>query len=219
MLLSVLTRKGKVPRHNFHPPRSRLAKRRQISVGGSLRARSPDPAQLSSLREPGTQDPTGPQAPQATQTARARSHRLCPTQTTVAMRSQRRAWGRGSPPHQGLGPASGRSWWGLWSPAGHTPSLFPGSPSSPANPRPGELEGPGEKARICLLPNSPPEDHHSGDPWLDAPPPVAHWQLLVWGGAHCSTDQWLNGPSNVRPLTAASLGRGPLCRPMAEHDL
>ena len=43
-----------------------LPKRRQISVGDSLRARSPDPAQLSSLRESGAQNPTGPQAPQAT---------------------------------------------------------------------------------------------------------------------------------------------------------
>ena len=43
-----------------------LPKRRHISVGGSLRARSPDPAQLSSLWESGAQNPTGPQAPQAT---------------------------------------------------------------------------------------------------------------------------------------------------------
>ena len=37
-------------------------------AGGSIRARPRDPAQLSSLREPGAQDPKGPQAPQATQT-------------------------------------------------------------------------------------------------------------------------------------------------------
>ena len=55
MLFSVLTRKSKVPRHNLHPPGPVLAKRRQISGGSSLRARFPHPAQLSSLREPGTQ--------------------------------------------------------------------------------------------------------------------------------------------------------------------
>ena len=34
----------------------------QISAGGTLRARPPGPAQPTSLREPGTQDPAGPQA-------------------------------------------------------------------------------------------------------------------------------------------------------------
>ena len=90
MLFSVLTRKGEVPRLNFHPPRSRpwlrgggpctgwvtlpgrvrpapslgaqARVRRQISAGGALRARSPDPTQPSSLREPGAQDPAGPWA-------------------------------------------------------------------------------------------------------------------------------------------------------------
>ena len=36
-----------------------LSKRRQVSAGSFLGARFPDPAQLSSLREPGVQDPTG----------------------------------------------------------------------------------------------------------------------------------------------------------------
>ena len=160
--------------------------KRQISVGGSLRARSPDPAQLSLLREPGTQDPTGPQAPQATQMVGARSPRLCSMQTSAAIRSQRKGWGRGS---QGLGLASGWFWRGLWSPAGHTPSLFPGSPRSPAGPRPGELAGPREKAGICLLAHSPPDN------------------LLTVGLI----------PSNGCSLTVARLGAGPLQRrPMAE---
>ena len=67
-----------------------LPKRRQISVGGSLRARSPDPAQLSWLRKPGAQDPSGPQASQATQTGACEgetmSHRLQPRQTGHLMR-------------------------------------------------------------------------------------------------------------------------------------
>ena len=40
------------------------------------------------------------------------------------------------------------------------PSLFSGPPSSPAGPRPGELEGLGEKARVHLLPYAP-QNHHS----------------------------------------------------------
>lgn len=38
-------------------------------------------------------------------------------------------------------------------------SLFPGPLSSLAGPRRGKLEG--EKAGVCLLPPSPPDDHHS----------------------------------------------------------
>ena len=45
-----------------------LAKRKQVSVGSSLRARSPAPDQLSLPREPGAQGPTRPQALQATHT-------------------------------------------------------------------------------------------------------------------------------------------------------
>ena len=49
-------KKGKGPKTQLSPSRvSVLAKRRQISVGSSLRARFPDSAQLSSLKEPGTQ--------------------------------------------------------------------------------------------------------------------------------------------------------------------
>ena len=56
------------PASSLGPPASAQARlRRQISAGGTLRARPPDPAQLSSLRKPGTQEPAGPRAPQATQ--------------------------------------------------------------------------------------------------------------------------------------------------------
>ena len=160
MLLSVLTRNGQGPKAQLSPAEVQvLAKRRgslqgpvtlprsvhpaprlgppasaqawlkrQISAGGSLRARSPEPAQPSSPREPGAQDPTGPQAPQAAQTAGARSCRLRPRQMASAIRSQ----------------------------------------------RPGELEGPREKAEIRLLPHSPPDDHRSADHWLNSPLMAAH---------------------------------------------
>ena len=98
-----------------------LARRRQISAGSSLRAKSPKSSQLSSLREPGTQDPAGPQTPQAASTAGTRSRRLQPRQTATAIRSQRRGWGGDSPPIQSLSLVSGRPWRELWSPAGHSP--------------------------------------------------------------------------------------------------
>ena len=162
MLFSVLTRKDKVPRFNFSPPRSRPWLRgggslrrpvtlpesirpapslglpagaqaqlsRQISAGGALSARSPDHAQPSSLREPGAQEPAGPQAPQATQTG-AGSRGLRPMETAAGIRPQRWEWGRGSLLLQGLSPASGRPWRGLWSSAGHVPSLSLGLPAQP----------------------------------------------------------------------------------------
>ena len=68
MFFSVLVRKSEVPRLNSHPWRSRPGWE-EISAGVSLRGRSPDSAQLASLREPDAQDQTGPQAPQAAQIA------------------------------------------------------------------------------------------------------------------------------------------------------
>ena len=55
------------------------------------------------------------------------------------------------------------------------PACSLGPRSSPASPRPGELEGPGEKAGICHLPHSPPDDHQYADAWLkNAPLTIAH---------------------------------------------
>ena len=78
MLFSVLTRKGKVPRHNFHPSKvSVLAKKWQISAGGSLRG-PPDPVQLSSLRKPSDQTnwPIGSSGHPSKAGGATRSHRL-----------------------------------------------------------------------------------------------------------------------------------------------
>lgn len=55
---------GRACRAAFHSPEvSPWLERRQRSVGSALSTRSPYPAQLSSLEEPGAQDPAGPQAP------------------------------------------------------------------------------------------------------------------------------------------------------------
>ena len=55
MLFSVLTREGKVSRHNFTLKCPIPVKQKQILVGSSFRARFPHSAQLSSLMESGTQ--------------------------------------------------------------------------------------------------------------------------------------------------------------------
>ena len=86
-------KKGQDPNPQLSPSEVQvLAKTKQRSAGGVFRARFPDAVQLSSLREPGAQDSPDPQAPQATQTAGARSPRLHLMQT-AAIRSQRWGWG------------------------------------------------------------------------------------------------------------------------------
>ena len=152
-----------------------LAERRQISAGSSLKVRSPEPAQLSSLRDPGAHDSTGPQALQGAQTVGGRLH---PVRTAAAIRWWE--WQTGSPPPQGLGPTSGQLWWGLWIPAGHVPQFIPWAPRSLTDLRPDELEAPrrrpGSTSYLTL-----PDDHHSADHWLNHPLMVTHWQLITWG--------------------------------------
>ena len=60
-----------------HPTSAQTLVKRQISAGGTHSVRPPDPAQPSSLREPGAQDPVSPQAPRVVQMG-AGSHRLGP---------------------------------------------------------------------------------------------------------------------------------------------
>ena len=47
------------------PPSAQAWLKRQVSGSSTFHARSPDPAQLPSLREQGARDPAGPQSPQA----------------------------------------------------------------------------------------------------------------------------------------------------------
>ena len=70
-VISVLTKKGQVPRQLTPSKVPVRAKRRQNSAGSSLRAKSPDPGLLSSLREPGAQ-PSWPSGSSGLQTGRAR---------------------------------------------------------------------------------------------------------------------------------------------------
>lgn len=106
-----------------------LAERRQSLASSSLRARSPDPIQPSSLREPGAQDPKVSWVRSSGSLGQPhggdRSHRLCPRQTATAIRLQRQGLGRGLLPPQGLSLVSGKPWPGLQSLAGHRSCLSP----------------------------------------------------------------------------------------------
>ena len=78
-MLFCFYKKGQGPKAHLSPSKVQvLAKRRQISAGCSFKARSPNPAQLSLLRELDAQDPVGPQAPQAARMVGARSQGSLP---------------------------------------------------------------------------------------------------------------------------------------------
>lgn len=201
MLFSVLTRKDKISRLNFYPPRSiswlrrgvgvrsllgpvslprslrpapslgpptstQAGLRRQISAGGALGARSPDPVQLSSLRQLGAQDPTGFQSPQALQTAGGQVPHTAARQTAAALRSQCGDWGD---LHCGLSawPGQRAALARAVEPSRTEPLACPPTPSTGL--RPGEQEGSGVKAGVRLLPPSLPDYHHSPDRWPNRP--------------------------------------------------
>lgn len=66
-----------------------LAKRRQSSAGSSLRARSPDPPHLSSLKEPGAQPKWPLSLLRTPQGGETRSHGQQPRLTAIATGSKR----------------------------------------------------------------------------------------------------------------------------------
>ena len=116
-----------------------------------------------------------PWAPQATQVAGTRSCRLWPRERGRC--PYRQGWGRGSPSPQSLGRASRWSWWGLWSPTGHSPPPLSPSRSLVSWRAPGRRLESVSYLTLCL-----PGDHHSIDCWLTAEPlTVTHWQLVAWG--------------------------------------
>ena len=153
-----------------------LAKRRQISTDGSLRARSPDsPAVIAEgARLPG--DPTGPQGPQVSWTAGTRSHRLRPMQTAMAIKSQR------GEIHRRL-----KTWWAAkWAalptvpePSRTQSQLVPCAPQFSCWLRPGEIESPRERATSYLILHLRTNTSLKVD-WI-APLMVAHLQPLSWG--------------------------------------
>ena len=76
------------------PPSSAQAwLKRQISAASSLRAKAPDPVQLSLLKEAGVHDPDGPEAPQAA--LHQGPAQTVSLQRTAVIKSQRWGWGEG----------------------------------------------------------------------------------------------------------------------------
>lgn len=77
--------KGQCPKEQLSPSKVLgLAKRRQSSAGNSLRARSPDPPLLSSLKEPGVQPKWPLSLLRMPQGGETRSHRQQPRLTATA---------------------------------------------------------------------------------------------------------------------------------------
>ena len=104
-----------------------LAERRQISAGGSLRAGSPDLAQLhEGARNPGPNWPSGSSGhPDAKGwSTDCVLHRGCCDWVTEV------GTGKRFTATSGPGPGRGKPWRGLWSHVGHSPSLFHGTHSS-----------------------------------------------------------------------------------------
>ena len=191
MSFSVLTIRGQVPTQLTPSKVPVQAKSRQSSAGGSLRAKSPDPAQLSSLREPGAQ-PNWPSGSSGRQTGRPG-----PTVYDPGRRSLLLAWRDrdGGEVHCCL-----KAWgWALLRALEpcrtQAPAWSLGPPSSPAGPRPGELEGLGEKAGIWLLPHSPPQNHQPTAVWIRSLSILDGWLLV--GRVHWGINQWL---SRIRSL-------------------
>ena len=147
------------PAPSLGPPSSAQAwLKRQISAAGSLRAKAPDPVQLSLPREADVQDPDGPEAPQAMlQQGPAQTVSL---QRTAVIRSQRWGWGERhsrfkaqARPVEGLGEG--------WSPAGHSLQPVPKVPNSPAGRRlaPGRRPGSASYLTLLLTTTTPPTVH------------------------------------------------------------
>ena len=115
-----------------------LAKRRQLSVGGSLRAGFP--ADITGRdRCPG---PNWPSGSTGHPHRRGRFCKLLHRQMAAPIRWQRQRLGRGSLPPQGLRPASSGAL------QDRAFSLFPGHPSSLTDLMLDELKSPGERARV-----------------------------------------------------------------------
>ena len=162
------------PKAQLSPPKVPiLAKRRQVSVGSSFSARPPHPAQLSSLKEPGAQL-NWPSGSSGRSNHGSYVLQTCdPGRLTLLLVRRGRDEG-GSLMPQGLGPASGQPWPGLWSLAKHSPQIVRWGPQLTCWPKAGWAGGPRGEAQdsplasLCLTTTTLPAG------W------VAHQQLLAW---------------------------------------
>ena len=183
MVFSVLTRKGKIPKHNFHPPRSQSWLR-----GGRSQLAAPSGPGSHTLPIPeGTRHPTqlvlsllrspkrGDQFSQVRQTALLLGHRDR-ERGEVHCSLRPGPWLVG-----GLGEGSGAL-------QDIVPSLFPGPSSSPAGSRLSEQRVSRRRPesasyfKLHLTPTTPVTFSSITSPV------VPHWQLLV-SRVHCGADQ------------------------------
>ena len=89
-----LEKKGRSHKTKLSPSKVPIqAKRWQISIDSSFGVRFPQPAQLSSLKEPGT-PPNCLSVSSGCPNEENKFHRLQPTQTATAIGSQRQGWGQ-----------------------------------------------------------------------------------------------------------------------------
>ena len=112
-------KKGHGPRTHMSPSEVTVLAEEQGSAGGSLRAGpSPDPAQLSSPRQPGTRDPTDTQLLRWPKRGALGGQFLqtASMQTTAAVRVQTRVWSEALHCPEVWAMAGGGPWRGLWSP-------------------------------------------------------------------------------------------------------
>lgn len=162
------------------------------------------------MKEPGTQDLTGPQTPQATQTQQIRSRRLWPRWTATATKSQRQGWGKGSLLPHVLGPTSGQPWQGLWSLKDTAPSIFLGPwlthwPEAKWTGR----GGVGQSGQDLPLTSPSASQHRRSDTfgWM-----CRRTGCMLGEGAHCGAYQWLSRITNGYSMTVACLGEGSMQR-------
>ena len=207
MLFSVLKRKGEVTKQNFHPPRSqsrlRDGRSQLTALSGS------DSHNLPSCHPWRSQapHPTVSQSPQAAQMRRI-SFTDCNPHRQPLLLGHRDRDGDRSTFASRLGPQLVEALVRALKPCRtESPVYSPGPSSSSTGPRLGKLERL-QKAWICLLPHSPPDDRHTTDPWLNHFPVVPHWQLPV-GRAHCSADQLLSRTAKDCSLIVGCLWKGP----------
>ena len=166
MLLSVLIRKGKVPRHTFHRPRSQSwlrGSRSQLAAPSGTEF--PRPAPLSSLREAGMQL-NWPSVSSAAQMGRPRPTNCDSYGRPLLLGHRDRGEGEVHCCLKGWAKASGGLMRPL-EPCRMEPQSVPWALHSPTDRRLGNLEGLPEKAWVCLLPHSPLGYQDPTDPWMN----------------------------------------------------
>ena len=194
MSFSVLTRKGQVPRHKSSEVP--VLTRKRCGFFELVAPSKPNPQTLTGCHRWGRQASRNQLALRLLRTPKWGQTPTdpVPLQTAAAFRSQRRRREIGSPPPQGLGPASAWPWWGLWSPAGHSPQPVPRVSQLTCQSEARWAGEPHKNVWTHFLPHSPPDGHQR---WLTTTLGTVGW----------------DGSANGCSLTVARLGEGPTAAP------